>query len=45
MRTFFQLGLVRGLLGQVLGTLLGMGLVTGTRAAFGYDPLWAAEPA
>ena len=45
MRTFFQLGFVRGLLGQVLGTLLGMGLVTGARAAFGYDPLWLAEPA
>ena len=45
MRTFFKLGFVRGLLGQVLGTLLGMGLVTGMRAAFGYSPLWLAEPA
>lgn len=45
MRTFFKLGFVRGLLGQVLGTLFGMGLVTGTRAAIGFDPLWAAEPA
>ena len=42
--TFFRLGIVRGLVAQVLGTLLGMGLVTGIRALMGLEP-WKAEPA
>ncbi|MDD3827550.1 MAG: cbb3-type cytochrome c oxidase subunit I [Anaerolineae bacterium] len=42
--TFFSLGIVRGLVAQVLGTLLGMGLVVGIRALMGLEP-WKAEPA
>jgi cytochrome c oxidase subunit 1 len=39
-----SLGLVRGLLAQLLGTALGIGLVTAVRALMGLDA-WAAEPA
>lgn len=41
----FSLALVRGLIWQVIGTLLGMGVVTGVRLAMGMDPVWKAEPA
>ncbi len=40
-----SLALVRGLLGQVVGTLVGMGIVTLVRLIFGMDPVWKAEPA
>ncbi|HSJ54867.1 MAG TPA: cbb3-type cytochrome c oxidase subunit I, partial [Anaerolineae bacterium] len=42
--TFFSLGIVRGLVAQALGTLLGIGLVVGIRALMGLEP-WKAEPA
>ncbi len=38
MVTFFSLGLVRGLIGQIVGTLLGFGLVMGLRSARGQEP-------
>ncbi len=44
MRTFFSLGLIRGLIGQIVGTALGMALVTVVRALMG-KPAWATEPA
>ncbi|MEK7312701.1 MAG: cbb3-type cytochrome c oxidase subunit I [Chloroflexota bacterium] len=40
----FQLGVVRGLIGQIIGTAAGIGLVTGIRALMGLPP-WKAEPA
>ena len=41
---FFKLGLIRGLIGHILGTVMGMGLVVSIRAMMDLDP-WAAEPA
>jgi cytochrome c oxidase subunit 1 len=43
MRRLFSLGLVRGLVAQFVGTLLGMGLVGGIRLLMGLP--WKAEPA
>ena len=43
--SLMQIGLVRGLVGQALGTLAGMLLVVLLRALFGMDPVWAEEPA
>lgn len=40
-----SLGVVRGLIGQALGTLLGIVIVTLVRALAGMDPVWLAEPA
>lgn len=40
----FQIGLVRGLIGMILGVLLGLGLVSGIRALLGL-PAWSPEPA
>ncbi|HCU79787.1 MAG TPA: hypothetical protein DGN60_01335, partial [Chloroflexi bacterium] len=42
---FFTIGLVRGLLGQLFGTLFGMGLVWVVRFFMGLEEYWAAEPA
>jgi cytochrome c oxidase subunit 1 len=42
--SLLSLGLVRGLLGQIAGTLLGMGLVALVRVLMGL-PAWEAEPA
>ena len=42
---FLTIGLVRGLLGQLFGTLFGMGLVWLVRFFMGLDEYWAAEPA
>jgi cytochrome c oxidase subunit 1 len=44
MRKFFSLGLVRGLLWQILGTAIGIGVLTGIRLLFGL-PIWKAESA
>jgi cytochrome c oxidase subunit 1 len=44
MRKFFSLGLVRGLLWQVMGTAIGLGILTGIRFLFGL-PAWKAESA
>ncbi len=44
MKQFFSLGLVRGLLWEIAGTALGVGIVTGIRALMGL-PAWKAEPA
>ncbi len=41
----FSLGLIRGIIGQVIGTLIGMGLVYLVRLASGLQPAWAPEPA
>jgi cytochrome c oxidase subunit 1 len=43
MRTVFSLGLIRGLIGQVIGVALGMGLVMVVRTLQG-KPAWEAEP-
>jgi cytochrome c oxidase subunit 1 len=43
--SLMQLGLVRGLIGQALGTLTGIVVVTLFRALFGMDPVWSEEPA
>ena len=40
-----SLGITRGLVGQVVGTLIGFILVMGTRALMGYDELWFGEAA
>ncbi len=45
MRTVFSLGLVRGLIGQIIGTALGIGLVTVVRALMGRQPVWAPDAA
>ena len=42
---FLTIGLVRGLLGQLFGTLFGMSLVWAIRFFMGLDEFWAAEPA
>ena len=43
--SLMQLGLVRGLIGQALGTLAGMVVVILFRALLGMDPVWSEEPA
>jgi cytochrome c oxidase subunit 1 len=43
MRTIFSLGLVRGIIAQIIGTALGMGLTAVIRALQGL-PAWKAEP-
>ncbi len=40
-----SIGLVRGLVGQFAGTLLGFVLVMVLRALMGRDPVWSPEPA
>jgi cytochrome c oxidase subunit 1 len=42
MKKFFRIGLVRGLIFQVVGTLLGAGLVSGIRGLRGL-PMWAVD--
>ncbi len=42
--TVLSLGLVRGLIAQIVGTALGMALVVGVRVLMGFEP-WKAEPA
>jgi len=44
MKKLLSLGLVRGLIWEVFGTALGMGIVTGVRALMGLPP-WKEEPA
>lgn len=39
----FSFGIVRGLLGQVLGTIAGMLTITVIRLIFGIRPLWNGE--
>ena len=43
--SLMQLGLVRGLIGQALGTLVGIVVITLFRALIGMDPVWEPEPA
>lgn len=43
--SLMSLGLVRGLVGQAIGTLLGFAAVMLARAIGGYDTLWSPEPA
>lgn len=43
--TLWSLGLVRGLVGQVVGFVTGMLLVMAARLALGMDPVWSQEPA
>lgn len=40
-----SLGIIRGFVGQVVGTVVGFVLLMGTRALMGYDTLWHAEGA
>jgi cytochrome c oxidase subunit 1 len=40
-----SIGLVRGLIGQTLGTVAGMLIVTAIRLVMGVRPIWKAEPA
>ncbi|MCP4422668.1 MAG: cytochrome c oxidase subunit I [Chloroflexi bacterium] len=42
--TILSLGLIRGIIGQIVGTALGMGIVTLIRVLMGL-PAWKAEPA
>jgi cytochrome c oxidase subunit 1 len=44
MRKIYSIGLVRGVLWQILGTALGIGILTGIRYWMGLTP-WKAEPA
>ena len=44
MRKFFSIGLVRGLIWQMVGTALGIGILTGIRLLIGL-PVWKAESA
>ena len=44
MKSIFSIGMVRGLLGQIIGTALGYGIVTGIRALAGLNPQFI-EPA
>ncbi|MDP2659818.1 MAG: cbb3-type cytochrome c oxidase subunit I [Dehalococcoidia bacterium] len=44
MRVFFALGLVRAIIGGLIGSGLGMAIVTGIRASAGL-PAWSAPPA
>lgn len=43
--SLMSLGLVRGLVGQALGMLLGVVVVTLIRALAGMDPVWLGDPA
>lgn len=43
MKKIFSIGLVTGIIGQIIGTLIGIGLLTGIRALMGLAP--KAEPA
>lgn len=43
--SLMSLGLVRGLIGQVLGTAAGMVVVVIARILIGLDPIWKQEPA
>ncbi|HXF62158.1 MAG TPA: cbb3-type cytochrome c oxidase subunit I [Caldilineaceae bacterium] len=43
--SLMSLGLVRGLIGQALGTAAGMVLVIIARLLIGLEPVWAEEPA
>lgn len=45
MRRIYSIGLVRGLLWQVLGTAVGIGFVTGVRYLMGLQHVWKPEPA
>ncbi|HNB51258.1 MAG TPA: cbb3-type cytochrome c oxidase subunit I, partial [Anaerolineales bacterium] len=42
---FLKTALVRGLIGQVAGTVFGMGIVCLVRLIFGMDPIWKPEAA
>ncbi len=42
--SLMQLGLVRGLIGQALGTLAGLVVIVLFRALLGMDPVWSQEP-
>jgi cytochrome c oxidase subunit I len=44
MRKIYSIGLIRGLLWQILGTAIGIGILTGIRYLLGL-PAWKAEPA
>src|SRR4030067_1296605 len=44
MRKLYSIGLIRGLLWQILGTALGIGILTGIRLLSGW-PAWKAESA
>jgi cytochrome c oxidase subunit 1 len=43
--SLMSLGLVRGLIGQALGTAVGIVVIVLARALFGFDPIWSEEPA
>jgi cytochrome c oxidase subunit 1 len=43
MSTILSLGVIRGIIGQIIGTALGMGVVMGLRLLRGL-PVWKAEP-
>ncbi|MGL4648727.1 MAG: cbb3-type cytochrome c oxidase subunit I, partial [Caldilineaceae bacterium] len=43
--SLMSIGLVRGLVGQFAGTLLGFAVVLLVRALMGRDPVWSPEPA
>ncbi len=43
--TLWSLGLVRGVVGQIVGFAAGMALVIASRLLFGFDPVWNQEPA
>ncbi len=43
--TLWSLGLVRGVVGQIVGFAAGMALVIVSRLLFGFDPVWNEEPA
>lgn len=43
--TLTSLGIVRGFIGQIVGTAIGLALVTFLRLISGMDPIWSEEPA
>jgi cytochrome c oxidase subunit I len=43
--TLMSLGIMRGFVGQIVGTLVGLALVTLIRLVAGMDPVWSEEPA
>ena len=43
--SLMSLGLVRGIVAQIVGIVIGMILVTVGRFVIGLSPVWAAEPA